>query len=99
MKCSVEQQKAFALMQVTDIHMANNILKDGICIANEQINVCKDKKEPICCAKCQKFNHITKNYTILLNICGTCGDNHRTSTCNSYRTTHCINCHSNQHTS
>ncbi|KAG2747348.1 hypothetical protein P692DRAFT_201867111 [Suillus brevipes Sb2] len=31
--------------------------------------------------------------------CGTCGNQHCTSACNSYRTTRCVNCRSQQHTS
>ncbi|KAG2050493.1 hypothetical protein BDR06DRAFT_866485, partial [Suillus hirtellus] len=98
-KRSAEQRKAFALMHITDIHLANNILRDGICIDNERINIRKDKKEPLCCAKCQKFNHIAKNCSATQDVCGTCGDDHRTSTCHSYCTTHCVNCRSQQHTS
>jgi hypothetical protein len=99
MKQSVEQRKAFTLMHITDIHIANNILQDGICIDNECISICKDKKEPLRCAKCQRFNHIVKNCSAMQHVCGTCGDNHRTSACHSYRTTHCVNCRSQQHTS
>jgi len=98
-KRSAEQRKAFALMQITDIHLANNILRDGICIANDRISIHKDKKEPLRCAKCQKYNHIAKNCKTSLDICGTCGNNHRTSMCSAYRTTRCVNCRSQQHTS
>jgi hypothetical protein len=98
-KCSAEQRKAFALMQITDIHLANNILRDGICIANDRISIHKDKKEPLRCVKCQKYNHIAKNCKTSLDICGTCGNNHRTSMCSAYHTTRCVNCRSQQHTS
>lgn len=98
-KRSPQQTKAFALLHVSDIHTANDILRDGLCIANERVNVRKDKKEPLRCAKCQKFNHIAKNCTSAVDICGTCGNDHRTSSCNSYRTTRCVNCRSQQHTS
>jgi hypothetical protein len=40
-----------------------------------------------------------KNCKTSLNICGTCGNNHRTSMCSAYHTTRCINCRSQQHTS
>ncbi|KAG1785102.1 uncharacterized protein HD556DRAFT_1200426, partial [Suillus plorans] len=93
------QRKAFALLQVADAFTANNILRDGICIDNERISVRKDKKEPIRCAKCQCFGHITRNFTDPSNMCGTCAEPHITSQCNAYRTTRCVNCHSNDHTS
>ncbi|KAG1801154.1 uncharacterized protein BJ212DRAFT_1286792, partial [Suillus subaureus] len=38
-KCTAEQRKAFALMHITDIHVANNILQDGICINNEHVSI------------------------------------------------------------
>jgi len=44
---SNEQCKAFALLQVTDIILANNIIKDGLCIDTQKIYARKDKKEPI----------------------------------------------------
>ncbi|KAG2050054.1 hypothetical protein BDR06DRAFT_865355, partial [Suillus hirtellus] len=72
---------------------------DGLCIASECFNMRKNKQEPIRCTKCQKFNHIAKNYTTLMDTCGTCGDQHQTNNCNTFKTTHCVNCHSNQHTS
>ncbi|KAG2743515.1 hypothetical protein P692DRAFT_20703328, partial [Suillus brevipes Sb2] len=83
-KRTPQHTKAFALLHVADINTANDILRDGLCIANERIN---------------RYNHIAKNCTSTVDVCGTCGENHRTSSCNSYRTTRCVNCHSQQHTS
>lgn len=96
---TAEQRKAFALLQIVDVQTANSILREGICIANERITIRKDKKEPIRCAKCQKYNHIAKNCHATTDTCGICADSHRTSDCNSYRTTKCINCRSQQHDS
>ncbi|KAG2050042.1 hypothetical protein BDR06DRAFT_867881, partial [Suillus hirtellus] len=98
-KRSPQQMKAFALVHVTNIHVANDILHDGLCVTNEHISVCKDKKEPMRCTKCQKYNHITKNCSSAVDVCSMRGDNHRTSSCNSYCTTKCINCCSQQHMS
>ncbi|KAG2032057.1 hypothetical protein BDR03DRAFT_874703, partial [Suillus americanus] len=96
---SNEQRKAFAMIHFRDAHMANSILREGICIANEHITVHKDKKEPIRCAKCQKFGHIAHNCKATVDTCTTCGGSHCTSTCNTYRTEHCINCKTQNHTS
>ncbi|KIK40535.1 hypothetical protein CY34DRAFT_87162 [Suillus luteus UH-Slu-Lm8-n1] len=98
-KHSPQQTKAFALVHVSDIHVANDILHNGLCMANEHISVHKDKKELMRCAKCQKYNHIAKNCSSAVDICGMCGENHHTSSWNSYCTTRCINCRSQQHTS
>lgn len=99
MKRSSAQRKVFALLQITDVQTANDIIREGLCVDNERISVRKDKREPLRCAKCQKFNHIAKNCTSPQNTCGTCGNQHRTSDCNSYRTTRCTNCRSQQHAS
>ncbi|KAG1790857.1 uncharacterized protein HD556DRAFT_1211102, partial [Suillus plorans] len=94
-----QQRKVFALLQVADATTANDILRDGLCIDNERITVRKDKKEPICCAKCQCFGHIARSCMATFDTCGTCGDQHCTTQCNTFRTTRCINCRSSEHTS
>jgi hypothetical protein len=96
---SQEQRKAFALLQVADAPTANNILRDGICVDNERISVRKDRKEPIRCAKCQRYGHIARNCSDESDTCGTCGEQHRSSSCNAYRTTRCVNCRNSNHTS
>lgn len=93
------QRKAFALLQVNDVKVANEILKEGICIESERIEVKKDRKEPVRCVKCQKFGHIACSCLSLNDTCGTCRDQHGTTACNAFRTTRCISCNSNQHAS
>jgi hypothetical protein len=93
------QCKAFALLQIAEAPIANDILRDGLCIANERISVRKDKKEPIRCAKCQGYGHIARGCSATTDTCGTCGEQHRTTQCSAYRTTRCVNCRSLTHTS
>ena len=94
-----EQRKAFALLHVSDANMANNILRDGLCIDNQRITVRKDKKEPLRCAKCQHYGHIARNCKATQDTCGTCGNQHCTADCTAYRTVYCVNCQSNNHAS
>jgi hypothetical protein len=94
-----EQRKAFALLHISDTTMANNILRDGLCIENQRISIRKDKKEPFRCAKCQRFGHLARNCSAPTDTCGTCSGRHRTSNCNAYKTVHCVNCRSNHHAS
>jgi hypothetical protein len=96
---SQTQRKAFMLLQVIDAPTANLIIKNGVCISNERFTTRKDKKEPFRCAKCQKFGHIARNCTAPTDTCGTCGNQHRTSDCNAYKSEHCTNCKTNDHTS
>lgn len=93
------QRTAFALLQVKDAVTANHILKEGICIDAHRYAVNKDKKEPLRCAKCQKFGHMARNCSSPHDICGTCGGRHWTTQCNSFRTECCANCKSQTHTS
>ncbi|KAG2046669.1 hypothetical protein BDR06DRAFT_977303 [Suillus hirtellus] len=74
-----EQCFTFAIMQVKDAAIANNLLKEGICINSHQYTVYKDKKEPLHCAKCQKFRHMARNCSALYDVYGTCGGQHWTS--------------------
>lgn len=94
-----EQRTAFALLQVKDVETANNILKEGICIDAHRYAVNKDHKEPLRCAKCQKFGHMARNCSSPHDICGTCSGRHRTAQCNAFRTECCVSCKSQSHTS
>ncbi|KAG2046968.1 hypothetical protein BDR06DRAFT_865742, partial [Suillus hirtellus] len=76
-----KQKKAFALLQVTDIHIANDILLDKIYITSEHFNIYKDKRESIQCPNCQRFSHIVKNCTTLTDTCGTYGGQPCTTNC------------------
>ncbi|KAG2743040.1 hypothetical protein P692DRAFT_201724237, partial [Suillus brevipes Sb2] len=78
---------------------ANDIIKRGLCIQNERFTICKDKKEPMRCAKCQNFGHIARNCKAASDTCGTCGAQHRTSDCHAFKTEFCSNCSNDQHTS
>jgi hypothetical protein len=96
---SNEQSKAFALIQVCDAAIANNILREGICIDKNRFSVHKDKKEPIRCAKCQHYGHIARNCSAQADTCGTCGGHHRTADCTAARTQYCVSCRSHNHAS
>lgn len=96
---SPQQRKAFALLQVAEACTANSLLRDGLCIDNERITIRKDKKEPIRCAKCQRYGHIARSCSDTIDTCGTCGGQHRTMQCNAFKTTRCVNCRNNDHTS
>ncbi|OJA14337.1 hypothetical protein AZE42_13669, partial [Rhizopogon vesiculosus] len=98
--CTKDQQKAFAILHIADAQTANDILKEGICIDKQRIAVRKDKREPIHCARCQRFGHIARNCSAARDACGTCGNQHRTADCTaSYRSEYCLNCKSQHHMS
>ncbi|KAG1864107.1 hypothetical protein C8R48DRAFT_602077, partial [Suillus tomentosus] len=59
----------------------------------------KDKREPVRCVKCQLWGHIAKDCNASMDVCGTCGKNHRTNECNAYKTFYCVSCNSQNHAS
>jgi len=96
---SEHQRRAFAMLQTSDVHIANGILKDGIILAAQRLQARKNKKEPTRCAKCQHYGHYASTCKETTDTCGTCKGAHRTSDCNSYRTNRCANCNANDHSS
>ncbi|KAG2078203.1 hypothetical protein BDR04DRAFT_967660, partial [Suillus decipiens] len=96
---STNQCKAFTLVHIADPHMANLILKEGICINNECISVYKDRHKPIHCAKCQKYRYIAWTCPAEFNVCGICSNQHHTTKCSSPCTMVCVNCQSHHYAS
>jgi hypothetical protein len=78
---------------------ANRAKTEGLIICSKRVSVSKYKKEPIRCMKCHGWNHIAAECAQSFNRCGTCGSReHRTSVCTS-KSTYCVNCEVDDHTS
>ncbi|KIJ25710.1 hypothetical protein M422DRAFT_193111, partial [Sphaerobolus stellatus SS14] len=76
---------------------------DGIVIRGKRVRARKMAREPCRCLKCQKVeaNHIAVNCSSEKDICGTCGEEHRTAECkeidpNKFK---CVNCKTHGHAS
>ena len=93
------QQFAHAMFSLTSPAAANTLLKDGIYVNRACLRAIKDKKEPICCLKCQQWGHIAQSCKADKDTCGTCAGNHRTPDCPSENEVKCINCDSTNHSS
>ncbi|KAG2147866.1 uncharacterized protein EDB93DRAFT_1085218, partial [Suillus bovinus] len=61
----------------------------------------KDRCEPIRCAKCQNYGHITKNCQATKDCCSTCRKEHHTSECidDTKKDAWCMSCCNEMHTS
>ncbi|KAG1817232.1 uncharacterized protein BJ212DRAFT_1270677, partial [Suillus subaureus] len=96
---SSDQRVAHAIFHFTNPSAANTTLHDGIYIGQEKLHPHKDKWEPVQCVKCQLWGHVAKECKAPKDICGTCGKNHQTDTCNAYHTFYCISCNLHDHAS
>ena len=94
-----EQRVAHAIIHFADPTTANTVLRDGIYISQEKLHPRKDKREPVRCVRCQQWGHVAKDCKAAQDTCGTCGKNHRTNECNSYKTHYCVSCKSDNHAS
>jgi hypothetical protein len=79
--------------------MANGIIKDGLEICGARIRPEKLKQEPLQCLRCRHWGHFAANCTEPTDICGTCGENHRTTQCKETEKKHCISCSTDTHVS
>ncbi|KAI0313985.1 hypothetical protein OF83DRAFT_1030600, partial [Amylostereum chailletii] len=78
---------------------ANSLIRDGVIIANQRLSCSKRRKEPMRCLKCHHWGHMAATCKSALDICGTCGQNHRTASCNNRNTLRCQSCQTEDHAS
>jgi hypothetical protein len=80
---SPRQLFGHAILSFTDPKSANKAIAGRLSICHAKIDVAKNKKEPIRCMKCQQWGHLALTCASPHDKCGTCGEHHRTSDCNS----------------
>lgn len=93
------QTHAYAILSIASVDIANKLIKDGIGICSSLIRPQKLKQEPTQCMKCRRWGHFAEKCPESVDTCGTCGDKHRTSTCNSKDKRYCVSCGNNSHAS
>jgi hypothetical protein len=93
------QTHAFVVLMVTSVDTANGLIRDGLGICGSHSRPTKQKQEPIQCMKCRRWGHFADKCPESEDTCGTCGDKHRTSTCNSSNKLFCISCSDSSHAS
>ena len=71
---------------------ANKALAHGLFICQKKVYAKKCKKEPIHCLKCHGWGHLAHDCAAPHDICGTCAQHHRTSTCTNAAHPHCVSC-------
>jgi hypothetical protein len=93
------QTHAFAKFTVETPELANRLIRDGMIIFGNRVRPFKQKQEPTQCLKCRLWGHFASECIVDEDICGTCGDLHRTSSCTSKGRRFCVSCKSNNHAS
>ncbi|KIJ63742.1 hypothetical protein HYDPIDRAFT_65038, partial [Hydnomerulius pinastri MD-312] len=93
------QRVAHAMLYFCDAMAANILIRNGIYFRQEKFFPRKDKREALCCVRCQLWGHIAKDCKADHDTCGTCGDKHRTSECCNPNKLYCVSCKSKDHAS
>ncbi|TDL20954.1 hypothetical protein BD410DRAFT_702829, partial [Rickenella mellea] len=95
-KRSHAQVTAHLIIALNTPESANQFLRSGGYIKGKKIWARKLLQEPKRCLKCQRVgsDHLASDCKLEHDICGNCGDKHRTSTCQISDTNHyyCVNC-------
>jgi hypothetical protein len=93
------QAKAHATLTFNSVDAANRAIKSGIDICGVRVRVERTKQEPLQCLKCRGWEHKAQDCDTQLDICGTCGKDHRTNDCNNKGILYCVSCKSDAHAS
>ncbi|KAG1847161.1 hypothetical protein DFJ58DRAFT_639389, partial [Suillus subalutaceus] len=100
---SPNQRTAHVILTFKTRESANQAIKFGLPIASKKVYGRKLLPEPSRCLKCHSFdgNHMATDCPKEHDICGTCGEQHRTALCKVENPNefHCANCDTKGHAS
>lgn len=98
---STGQRKAHITVDLTTPDDANLVIRSGLTIAGAQCPARKLLPEPIRCLKCQSFegSHFARDCRSSIDVCSTCGGNHRSTDCEDRDKRYCANCKKAGHAS
>ena len=93
------QTHAHASATISGVETANNLIKNGLDICGARIRAKKLKQKPLQCLRCRRWGHFAARCPEPNDICGTCGENHRTANCQNREKRYCVSCRSDVHAS
>jgi hypothetical protein len=93
------QTHTHATAIITSADMVNNIIKEGLEICEAKLRPEKLRQEPLQCLRCRCWGHFAINCSAPENVCGTCGEAHRTIQCKNPNKKHCVSCNLDSHSS
>jgi len=93
------QQFAHIIATLNDPMAANEGIRSGITLRKNKLQLKKNRREPMRCAKCQHYSHIAKDCLSHTDRCANCAEEHKTSECQTPYIQRCIPCEANDHAS
>ena len=95
----LDQTHAYAIFSFRTPSSANTIIRDGLNICSTKVRPKKQKKEPIQCLKCRRWGHFVAECKADTDVCGNCGEAHRTNACGNKGKVFCVSCGVDTHPS
>jgi hypothetical protein len=93
------QTNTYAIISTSSTETANLLIRDGLKIIRMKVRPSKQKQEPSQCMKCRRWGHFASECLAGSDTCGTCGQEHCTSSCQSREKLYCVSCKANTHAS
>jgi hypothetical protein len=93
------QTVAHATFIFNSVRDANKCIMEGLLVCSSKVYPSKMKQEPTQYMKCRRWGHFATECDQPMDTCGTCGGNHRTSTCNGENGRFCVSCNDHSHAS
>jgi len=94
-----EQTHAYAIITLISVDSANILIRDGLVICGTKVRPTKQKHKPMQCMKCRKWGHLAAECPSDKDVCGNCGEEHRTSMCKKRSQPYCVACKEDTHAS
>ena len=94
-----DQTNAYAILTLSLADCANLLIRDGLLICGTKVWPKKQKIEPIQCMKCRNWGHFASACPSQTNVCSTCSESHRTTTCHNRGKLRCVSCNCDLHAS
>ena len=93
------QQLSHIALTVSTPEDANIMIRDGINVCRMKTYPKKLKVELKQCMKCRKWGHFANKCLAEKDVCGNCGEDHRTKDCTDKERRYCVSCRNDSHVS
>ncbi|TFY52367.1 hypothetical protein EVJ58_g10059 [Rhodofomes roseus] len=94
------QTSAYLIAKFSSPQRANDVILHGVSLLGRRVQAKRLVKEARRCLKCQRLEpgHLAKDCDMIVDVCGTCGQDHKTNECTTADWQHhCVNCKEGGH--